>query len=389
MNKNYIVNNLLCFLSTAKNDFSKDILFEQVYSFYSIDDIKESKEVLANIINKNGVTRKEPDKKRKEVVDLFEFFDEFSNLTNNKNVFVADTYKRMPPVGLHFIAPILTHLSEEIIKINEVLPKIGDIKSEMINTSDTVRTMKADIKDLINKMSNSIIKDQNHSHRQSFREIPDSKSCHALQNKSVNINGMNEEAVPNASTSLSQIKSPKIINLQKKILNDLKSGQVQDKKIQPEHRVSQHKFSFSGHNESTVGRNANTSNDDDTFNDADSEAGWVRVGSKRNQKRRNSVIITGRRKNNATSVKSINRTVDVFVGRVDKNVTSEDLSAYIVDNFEINIINICKLDTITQDYNCYKVTVSINDREKMFNADQWPEGIIIKKFFNKSKRQVT
>ena len=129
MNKNCIVNNLLCFLSTAKNDFSNDTLFEQVYSFYYVDDIKESKETLANIINKNGIKRNEPDKKRKEVVDLFDFFEEFSILLNNKNVFVANTYKRMPPVGLQFIAPILTHLSEEIIKINEVLPKIGDIKS--------------------------------------------------------------------------------------------------------------------------------------------------------------------------------------------------------------------------------------------------------------------
>ena len=362
-------------------------MFEQVYSFYSIDDIKESKEVLSDIIDKDCTKRIGTDKKRKEVTDLFEFFDIFSSLTNNKDIFVADTYKRMPPVGLQFIAPILTHLSEEIIKINEVLPKIGDIKTEMINTADTVRTMKGDIKDLINKMSNSNSRDRSNSERQSFREAPDSRNLSVMQKR--HVSGMGDEVVSNASNFHSQIKSPKIVNLQHKILNDLKSNQVQDKKTHPESVISQRCLNYSSNNVSSVGSNVNMGNDDDNVDDKGSEdRPWTTVGGSRNRRRKNSTIITGRRKDNAGLVKSINRTVDVFVGRVDKNATNEDLSTYITNNFNINIINISKLDTRTLEYNCYKVTVTINDREKMFNADLWSEGIVIKKFFNKVKRQI-
>ena len=48
MSKNLNINNLLCFLSSAKNDYSENVLLDLVYSFYFIEDIKEAKEILSN-----------------------------------------------------------------------------------------------------------------------------------------------------------------------------------------------------------------------------------------------------------------------------------------------------------------------------------------------------
>ena len=53
-------------------------------------------------------------------------------------------------------APSLSNLVKEITKINEILPKILDIKTEVINTADTVRQMKVDIVDIRNKFSNAV-----------------------------------------------------------------------------------------------------------------------------------------------------------------------------------------------------------------------------------------
>lgn len=59
----------------------------------------------------------------------------------------------MPPIGLQKFAPILSHLSEEIMKLNEVIPKTLDVMTEVINTVDMVRQMKVDMTEVKQKFS--------------------------------------------------------------------------------------------------------------------------------------------------------------------------------------------------------------------------------------------
>ena len=114
MAKNYIINNVLCFLTSARNDYAEEALFDIIHSFYSIDDIKLGKNILSDILNKEAAIRRDPSKKKKEIMDLFQLFDEFISSKNTKDIFVSDNYKKMPPVGMQFIAPILLNLSEEV-----------------------------------------------------------------------------------------------------------------------------------------------------------------------------------------------------------------------------------------------------------------------------------
>ena len=66
----------------------------------------------------------------------------------------------MPPVGLEYFNPIINNLSEEVSKINNLLPKIFDIKSEVCNTADSVRNIKLQLSGLENKFSNHIIREK-------------------------------------------------------------------------------------------------------------------------------------------------------------------------------------------------------------------------------------
>ena len=61
----------------------------------------------------------------------------------------------MPPTGMVVLAPILSNLTEDITKINELL-KILDIKTKICNSADTVHQMKVDIVDIRNKIKNAI-----------------------------------------------------------------------------------------------------------------------------------------------------------------------------------------------------------------------------------------
>ena len=150
-----IVDNILCFLSTAAKDFSEDTLFDLAYCFYSYEKIKESKATISNLLKKDISSRRDPEKKKKELTDVTTLMKELKE-SEIKVKFVSDSYKGMPPVGFEFIAPLIANLSEEVTKINTVLPSILDIKSEVRNTTDTVRQMKVEVRDIGSKFTKAV-----------------------------------------------------------------------------------------------------------------------------------------------------------------------------------------------------------------------------------------
>ena len=127
-----VINSLLCFISSAKNDYTKSVLLEVANSFYSHERIKEAKIEITTILNKDLIWRRDPDKKLKDLKDVLDFYDELEQ-SKLKKKFVSDSYKQMPPVGMAVFAPILSNLAEEITKVNEILSKILNIKTEVVN----------------------------------------------------------------------------------------------------------------------------------------------------------------------------------------------------------------------------------------------------------------
>ena len=59
-------------------------------------------------------------------------------------------------MALEFIGPLIVNISEELTKLNEILPNIVDIKSEMRNTTDVVRELRMEIKEINKKFSSAV-----------------------------------------------------------------------------------------------------------------------------------------------------------------------------------------------------------------------------------------
>ena len=150
-----IINNLLCFLNSAKNDFTKETLRDIAYAFYSHEDIKNAKIEACNLLKKDVSWRRDPDKKRKDLGDVIDFHEELTTGRNNWK-FLSDSYKGMPPLGIQMIAPLLINLTTEVSKINECLPKFVDMRSEVINTADTVRKMNIEMTDMKQKFAKAV-----------------------------------------------------------------------------------------------------------------------------------------------------------------------------------------------------------------------------------------
>ena len=429
--KDVMINNLLCFLSSAQNDFPNEVFYDQIFSFYSIEDIKTARELLSSYVTKSFPARRGPDKKKRELDDLLESYHEFETL-KTRVVFASDSYKKMPPLGLEFIAPILTTLIEEVTKLNSMLPKFTDLKSEVINTADIMRSLKTDIKVIDSKVnSRSTVNASTHVDEQRLlpvntNEIGHSTSIHVGSN----INEVSQSSITpqshktsqqcNSNRIMSHSRSNKIIELQKNIFGTIGKNEIvnnfsSDHEASPPHvavrspknsslevagsssEISQINSLNSPKTPSLNESSMKTSIGDATHGVGDAEESttqqsyqnsaqdWTEVNNKKkkNTTRKTPALITGSLINSNLSFKGIKKSIDVFIGRVDINSTTDDLEKYILSTFNIKTIKIDKLNIKSQLFNCFKVRILLKDRDALFNPDLWPESIIVNKFFNR------
>ena len=61
-------------------------------------------------------------------------------------------------------------------------------------------------------------------------------------------------------------------------------------------------------------------------------------------KNNHSFRLTGQRNSKISTFKSVEKMVDIFLTNVDKLATTDDIEKYILDNFNIQVIEVNKLD---------------------------------------------
>lgn len=81
---------------------------------------------------------RDPERKKKEVRDLL---DSHERLVKKelKTKFVTDSHERIPPIDLETFEHLLMQLTEDMTTMKEFLPKIVDMRTEVIYTADTVK----------------------------------------------------------------------------------------------------------------------------------------------------------------------------------------------------------------------------------------------------------
>ena len=97
--------------------------------------------------------------------------------------------------------------------------------------------------------------------------------------------------------------------------------------------------------------------------------------------------VIGTRSHGNTLKVSCGRFVSVFVSRLDPSVSCDTLSDYIYDVHSIN----AKCEQLVTKYNTYasfKVDVTCNDISTFLDADKWPQGVYLRKLFNKKSDHV-
>lgn len=430
-----VINSVLCFLDSAKADYSYKQLEDVVHSFYSHEEIKEAKSLLANLLNAEVVWRRDREKKRKDLHDLLDLHGQFSEAGLRK-VFVTNSYKNMPPVGLEKFATILSYLMEEIQNLNEVVPKILDIRTEVINTADTVRQLKINVSEIDRKFTSAVSGMENASrevvrresnviedlhtlrHHMASDNSQDSQDCNkqnvnisASRSTSVQVGALCETSIPivNPSNCSVHVSSATFDEMKQADLRDSEGNNVN-------YAGALLKNISAGDGKSTRGTPPSysslplTKTKSRSLTDLDASNHRVvndpRTGavSKKpsiapvsapahsrgsewqivnNRKRKTG--ITGKKKTEEASFRAATRYADVFIGRLDEGVSTDVVKDYIVENFKIPVVGISKVEIRSERHVAFKVTVNIRDRQSLFNSELWPEDIVVDKFYNRRK----
>ena len=100
----------------------------------------------------------------------------------------------------------------------------------------------------------------------------------------------------------------------------------------------------------------------------------------KNKKRKN--IIGLRKASGITNLKSAPRKLDIYLGNCDLTVTPEDVKEYILKEVNIHIDECVQLNCKDPKCKSFRISVDIKEKNKILNANVWPEEIICRKFFH-------
>ena len=102
----------------------------------------------------------------------------------------------------------------------------------------------------------------------------------------------------------------------------------------------------------------------------------------RNVKRKPLNIVGSKRTKDNETIKSAVRVADLYVGNCDLEVTPKTVSEYIHKEMNIVVQKCQLLASKNENSKSFKVTLKLNDRQKLLSSEVWPEGIICRKFYS-------
>ena len=298
------------------------------------------------------------------------------------------------------------------------MPKVLDIKSQVINTADTVRQLRNDVIEVKDKFDKAVsgieeatndIKEDDlavlndiRSFRMSFGDASSLVTEKALPVDEVTEYDRNYALALRASLEDSDGRGKEVeCNLEESDPNisQTRTGAIpriktvsksnKKKKTRQNNKENHNTVDISLCSESDTSINLKEGYEKE--NRYSGDGAWKLVGGRRSNpiskytgpRSYNNYRVMGSRKSEQSSMKAVKRTADVFLGRVEKSMKVEEIVQYIKDNFEIEVENIEALKIRTDKFNAFKITVLSTDRERLFNSELWPEGMVVNKYYNR------
>jgi hypothetical protein len=340
--ENTIANDILCYLSTSRDSQAHDDIVSIAVAYYKPEVIKQAKEIFFKICNEKltsrRATREHPNPSVPDLKDILDLFIK----QEGKNIclpsFVANSYASMPPQsGFIGIARVIGSLRDEIASLRTELSQVRENRDKDIKSLEDISDVKQDISDI--KIILSV--------RPMPLIAPENEIKTATNNEinSASINEYNTAPIENKDNSSPPRRS---------YLDAFRS------KPGP--------FAGEGRRKSY---NSGSANHQEEIKSPKYFTYTSGTTGKYN------------RMNNSSYEPKL---YDIYIGGCNVGCESMDVIRYCNSITKSDIIKCVELETRSELYKSYKVTLTVDDREKLLAFDYWPRGITVRKFYNSRAR---
>ena len=429
--KKLVINNVLCYVSTARHSKKIDDIIHVCLAFYKDEDIIKGKDLLYGIINEKPKRRRHENRIMNELKDILDILSRCDEDGTELPRFVVDEYDGLPPSsGFELVANSITSLFKEIMNLREELQLLKNCRRNDIDYHQDHLIFKEDlltIKGEIRKLNHKLIKQD--IRRNSFMlgnlEIADQRinddfgsvrensihregsannlgNCPELVPNSPNDCFARNESSPEEFLPLSPSAPPasqETWGLLARSFQDEGGSPsapsfadiVQREEVQPISNDMPIKV-VSAKKRPSVTELRSRNLDRDYQGDA-SAGNQSKLDSdgyqlvQRNKKRHKNVngIVGSRKVNETVSIKSAIKKADIYLGNCDLSVTPESIKEYIYKEMDVTIDKCELLNSRNPNCKSFKITLNLKDRVKLLSAEVWPEDIVCRKFFSVRK----
>ena len=403
-----IMNSVLCYTSTARHSMRNDDIVRVCLAFYKEEQILKAKDLIFNLVGEKPIRRRNENRKTNELQDVMAILKRCDEKRMDLPKFVADSYDSLPPSsGFDVVAESLISLIDEISLLRKEVEflkekRVTDLAAnrDMTMLKEDVITVKGELRKLNHKLigenirRNSILlntidqneiplcDDQEGAWGTERKEMtlspispminsnnPENRAYGSLCESQPPISTVAQICTPSFSPSAppaSQIHEQPWMHI---LMND-DGGPATAPSFADVCRENSEII----HNSPAGKSRKNT----DRMSRVDNE-GFQMVEGKR--KRQNN-IVGAKNMKSVGLIKGAVRSADLYIGNCDLDVSEESLTKYIEEEVGVNAIN-CSI-LVSKNVRCksFKVELSIKDRQKVLVPEIWPEGIIVRKFYN-------
>ena len=405
-----IINDILCYISTARNSKTDDYIIQCCLPFFNISKIKEAKSLICTYSSDRPIHRRGDNLIKSELTDILELFRkcEESNITLPK--FVAESYDSMPPgSGFELISNTIMSLIEEIqtlrdeikiikdssIRENIIIDDTAHIKTDLIDIKENIRDLKLKIfSDKIGNLNRDMfLNDSLSNFNKSIRKMSMPQSLNNC-NESILLKSslddstdtshpslLNIGQIPSSipQTDFSELKSPlkseMFMPSAPPLSQEISSCNSYASALKSQVQPSNIKTSKSSIYKSNTESNNSTQVNNEKFKSV----------NHKKKNRQHGIVGIKEDVIHLSAMKSSPKHYDLYVGRCNSKITTDIVNEYLRDELQINTYACEEVQCKIPDCKSFKISVSVEDRETLLNPNTWPVGIVCRKYYNIKK----
>jgi hypothetical protein len=153
--KNAVINNILCYISTARHTVPTDDIVSIAYSYYDHSKITSAKSVLYELTGNHATKRRSEDKIKVEIRDMLDLFDKLDRDKVAIPKFLADSYDGLPPAtGFSVASRNIATLLDQVEQLNKGMSDFWDAKEAMMSGLADQADIKSELSDIKMKLRN-------------------------------------------------------------------------------------------------------------------------------------------------------------------------------------------------------------------------------------------